>query len=48
MMSFPLEAAAVRADAKSRPMVKAFLEKIHTRPAYQAALRTGGQYDFAN
>jgi glutathione S-transferase len=48
MMSFPLEAAAVRADAKSRPMVKAFLEKIHARPAYQAALRTGGQYDFAS
>jgi glutathione S-transferase len=48
MMSFPLEAAAVRADAKSRPMVKAFLDKIHARPAYQAALKTGGQYDFAN
>jgi glutathione S-transferase len=47
MMSFPLEAAAVRADAKSRPMVKTFLDKIHARPAYQAALRTGGQYDFA-
>ena len=48
MMSFPLEAASVRADAKSRPMVKTFLEKIHARPAYQAALRTGGQYDFVN
>jgi glutathione S-transferase len=48
VMSFPLEAAAVRADAKSRPMVKAFLDKIHARPAYQAALKTGGQYDFAN
>ena len=48
MMSFPLEAAAARADAKSRPMVKAFLDKIHARPAYQAALRTGGQYDYAN
>jgi len=47
MMSFPLEAAAVRADAKSRPMVKTFLDKIHARPAYQAALRTGGQYDYA-
>jgi glutathione S-transferase len=47
MMSFPLEAAAVRADARSRPMVKAFLDRIHARPAYQAALKTGGQYDFA-
>jgi glutathione S-transferase len=48
MMSFPLEAAAARADAKSRPMVKAFLDRIHARPAYQAALKTGGQYDFAD
>ncbi len=47
MMSFPLEAAAIRADGKSRPMVKAFLDRIHVRPAYQAALKTGGQYDFA-
>jgi glutathione S-transferase len=48
MMSFPLEAAAQRGDAKSRPMVKAFLDKIHARPAYQAALKTGGQYDYAS
>jgi glutathione S-transferase len=48
MMSFPLEAAAQRADAKSKPMVKAFLDRIHVRPAYQAALKTGGQYDFAS
>lgn len=47
MMSFPLEAAAVRAGAKSRPMVKAFLDRIHARPAYQAALKAGGPYDFA-
>jgi glutathione S-transferase len=48
MMSFPLEAAAQRANAKSKPMVKAFLDKIHTRPAYQAALKKGGKYDFAD
>jgi glutathione S-transferase len=48
MMSFPLEAAAARADAKSRPMVKAFLDRIHARPAYQAALKTGGPYDYAS
>lgn len=47
MMSFPLEAAASRADARSRPMVKSFLDRIHARPAYQAALRSGGPYDFA-
>ncbi len=48
MMSFPLEAAAARADGKSRPMVKAFLDRIHARPAYQAALKKGGPYDFAS
>ncbi|MBI1359450.1 MAG: glutathione S-transferase [Alphaproteobacteria bacterium] len=48
MMSFPLEAAAARADAKSRPMVKSFLDRIHARPAYQAALKTGGPYDYAS
>jgi glutathione S-transferase len=48
MMSFPLEAGAMRGDAKSWPMVKAFLDRIHARPAYQAALKTGGKYDFAD
>ena len=48
MMSFPLEAAATRADGKSRPMVKAFLDRIHARPAYQAALKKGGPYDYAS
>lgn len=48
MMSFPLEAAAARADAKSRPMVKAFLDRIHIRPAYGAALKKGGPYDYAS
>jgi glutathione S-transferase len=47
-MSFPLEAAASRGglDA-SRPKLQAFLERIHARPAYQAALAKGGKYDFA-
>jgi glutathione S-transferase len=48
MMSFPLEAATVRANAKTKPMIKAFLEKIHARPAYQAALKKGGPYDYAS
>jgi glutathione S-transferase len=48
MMSFPLEAAASRAGAKSRPMVKAFLDRIHERHAYQAALKKGGPYDYAS
>ncbi|MEH2450087.1 glutathione S-transferase family protein [Nostoc sp.] len=45
-MSFPLEAAAARAglDA-SRPKLMAFLDRVHTRPAYQQALERGGAYE---
>lgn len=46
-MSFPLEAAADRAGAASRPHVKAFLERIHGRSAYQRALERGGPYAYA-
>ncbi|OAG75282.1 Glutathione S-Transferase [Acetobacter malorum] len=48
-MSFPLEAAAARAGATdNRPHVKAFLSRIHDRPAYQRALHRGGAYAYAN
>lgn len=47
MMSFPLEAGAARAGAGDRPRVKAFLAKIHARPAYQRALEKGGPYAYA-
>ena len=44
-MSFPLEAAAARGGLdSSRPKLMAFLERIHTRPAYQRALEKGGRY----
>ncbi|MCH4892647.1 glutathione S-transferase [Sphingomonas sp. SFZ2018-12] len=48
MMSFPLEAARSRAglDA-SRPATIAWLDTIHARPAYQAALARGGPYAYA-
>ncbi|MDR6623957.1 glutathione S-transferase [Caulobacter segnis] len=46
-MSFPLEAGASRAGAASRPHIKAFLDKIHARPAYQRALERGGPYAYA-
>jgi len=46
-MSFPLEAGAARAGASTRPHVKAFLERIHARPAYKRALERGGPYDYA-
>ena len=48
MMSFPLEAAAHRAGARSRPMIAAFLDRIHQRPAYINALKKGGPYDYAS
>ncbi|MCD2324826.1 glutathione S-transferase [Sphingomonas sp. IC-56] len=48
MMSFPLEAAVKRAGAtQGRPHLAAWLEKIHARPAYQAALKAGGPYAYA-
>lgn len=44
-MSFPVEAAAVRAGLGNRyPHLQAFLDRIHARPAYQAALEKGGPY----
>ncbi|WP_308912026.1 glutathione S-transferase family protein [Pseudokordiimonas caeni] len=45
MMSFPLEAAAMRGGVG--PKARDFLARIHTRPAYQHALEKGGPYAFA-
>ena len=48
MMSFPLEAAAQRAGLDGRrPKLMAFLDRVHTRPAFKQALARGGRYDFA-
>lgn len=45
-MSFPLEAAAARGGAMDGyPKIKAFLDRIHARPAYKRALERGGPYD---
>ncbi len=46
MMSFPLEAAASRARAAEKPHIREWLETVHARPAYQAALARGGAYAF--
>lgn len=44
-MSFPLEAAAARGGLeRGHPKAMAFVERIHTRPAYQRALEKGGPY----
>jgi glutathione S-transferase len=46
LMSFPLEAARARGGLDDkRPKLMAFLERIHTRPAYQRALERGGKYE---
>ncbi|MGH6746950.1 glutathione S-transferase family protein [Novosphingobium sp.] len=48
MMSFPLEAARSRAGLDdARPATMAWLDRIHARPAYQAALASGGPYKYA-
>jgi glutathione S-transferase len=48
MMSFPLEAARHRAGLdESRPNLIDWLERIHARPAYGAALKQGGPYAYA-
>ncbi|WP_334179830.1 glutathione S-transferase [Pseudoxanthomonas sp.] len=44
-MSFPVEAAAVRAGLESYPNLGGFLARIHARPAYQRALEQGGPFD---
>ena len=48
MMSFPVEAAGSRMGyGPEKPRLRAFLERIHARPAYQRALEAGGPYSYA-
>ncbi len=48
MMSFPLEASRSRAGlGPERPNLIDWLERIHARPAYDAALKKGGPYAYA-
>jgi glutathione S-transferase len=48
MMSFPLEASRRRADLDAAyPNLTDWLERIHARPAYAAALKKGGPYAYA-
>lgn len=47
-MSFPLEAMVAKADMSvSHPSICAFVKRVHARPAYQAGLAKGGDYDYA-
>ncbi|WP_375690391.1 glutathione S-transferase family protein [Pseudooceanicola sp. LIPI14-2-Ac024] len=47
MMSFPLETASDRGGAGMRPVIRDFLKRIHSRPAYRRALEVGGPYRYA-
>lgn len=47
IMSFPLEAAADRAGAGAYRNISDFLQRVHARPAYAAALERGGPYAYA-
>lgn len=47
MMSFPLEAAASRADMSQLPHIKPFVDRMQARPAYKTALERGGPYAYA-
>lgn len=48
MMSFPLEASRARGGLDdTRPNILRWLNEMHARPAYQAALKTGGKYAYA-
>jgi glutathione S-transferase len=48
MMSFPAEAMLQRgADALKTPRIRAYVDRLHARPAYKRALERGGPYAFA-
>lgn len=48
MMSFPAEASLQRADAaKAAKNLKAYVDRLHARPAYKRALEKGGPYAYA-
>ena len=47
-MSFPLEASAARGGiGEQYPNIRAYVARIHARPAYQRGLKAGGEYDYA-
>lgn len=45
-MSFPLEAVVSRGGADNYPNIQAYVKRFRQRPAYQAALEKGGEYDY--
>lgn len=48
-MSFPIEAAHAQAIVNgTMPRLMNYLQRIHTRPAYQRALQKGGEYNLGS
>ncbi|KAI8986753.1 hypothetical protein BD414DRAFT_486938 [Trametes punicea] len=47
MMIFCLEVWADRGGEVLGPKTKAYIDKVHSRPAYQRALQKGGEYAYA-
>ena len=47
-MSFPLETSLARGLVNEHyTCIQSYVERIHEQPAYQAALKKGGKYDYA-
>jgi glutathione S-transferase len=46
-LSFGIEAAAARSMLGERPRLRAWLARIHARPAYHRAIERGGPYSYA-
>lgn len=46
-MIFPLESLVATGNADQLPHIKAYVERVHARPAYQNALAKGGTYAYA-
>ena len=47
MVSFPAEAAVKMGRAADKPRLASYVDRIHARPAWQAALAKGGPYVYA-
>jgi len=46
-MIFPLESVVASGRADNLPAIRAYVKRIHDRPAYQRALEKGGEYAYA-
>lgn len=47
LMSFPLEGLVAKQDMRAYPHIINYVKKIQARPAYQRALASGGEYQYA-